>query len=68
MPGSARILAQCAMKAARSVGSLAVNAAMKLASLSSCCSKKTGRSSLVTSCKKTSLVIESLTRGGSDIT
>ena len=55
--GSVSVLVQSAMKAAKSVGSSAVNTAMELASASSCCSKKMGRSSAVTSRKERVLVI-----------
>src|SRR5437016_13781493 len=57
--GSPRILAQCALNALRSAGSLCVNAAMRTASGSRCCSKKIGRSLSSTSRSRTSIVIRS---------
>src|SRR5262245_37153631 len=52
---SPRILAHFAAKAAHSVGSLAVKAAIQLAAESCCCSKKMTRSSWVTSRSRMSL-------------
>jgi hypothetical protein len=52
---SPRILAHFATKAAQSVGSLAVKAAIQLAAGSCCCSKKVTRSASATSRRRMSL-------------
>src|SRR5262249_41104271 len=57
LESSPSILAHLAMNAALSAGSLAVNAAIRLAAGSRCCSKKIGRSPSVTSRSRTSLVM-----------
>src|SRR5262249_9858981 len=57
MESSPSILAHLAVNAALSAGSLAVNAAIRLAAGSRCCSKKIGRSPSVTSRSRTSLVM-----------
>src|SRR5262245_51831704 len=57
LESSPSILAHLAVNAALSAGSLAVNAAIRLAAGSRCCSKKIGRSPSVTSRSRTSLVM-----------
>src|SRR5215468_8773187 len=64
LESSPSILAHLAMNAALSAGSLAVNAAIRLAAGSRSCSKKIGRSPSVTSRSRTSLVMRHSRQSG----